>query len=96
MAQCNRTTSKCELVEPKDIKCGGHVIPAARHDCPANYECTGPALAFDGFGSCQQHCGGFAGIQCRGENEICQDNPNDECDAANGAVDCGGLCVAAP
>jgi eight-cysteine-cluster-containing protein len=37
-------------------------------------------------------CGGFAGIPCeRGFD--CVDDPNDDCDPANGGADCGGICV---
>ncbi len=91
-AECNRTTNKCEIVQPADIKCGGHTIPSAQHYCPAGYSCQGPALAFDGFGSCVQFCGGFAGIQCHDGNQSCVDDPNDDCDPNNGGRDCGGIC----
>jgi len=37
-------------------------------------------------------CGGFAGFACPGAG-TCVDNPNDECDPANGGADCGGICV---
>jgi hypothetical protein len=37
-------------------------------------------------------CGGFGGFACPGAGS-CVDNPDDECDPANGGADCGGLCV---
>jgi hypothetical protein len=40
-----------------------------------------------------QFCGGIAGIQCKNPNEICIDDPNDNCDPNNGGADCGGICV---
>ncbi|MBL8950175.1 MAG: hypothetical protein JNK82_05325 [Myxococcaceae bacterium] len=41
------------------------------------------------------HCGGFAGLQCNA-NELCVDDPRDDCDPENGGADCGGVCVPAP
>jgi hypothetical protein len=38
-------------------------------------------------------CGGIAGIACPRRNQICVDDPCDDCDPANGGADCGGLCV---
>lgn len=40
---------------------------------------------------CQPICGGFLGLPCPGEGE-CVDDPNDDCDPANGGADCSGLC----
>jgi hypothetical protein len=37
-------------------------------------------------------CGGFAGIACPGAG-TCHDDPNDDCDPANGGADCGGVCA---
>ena len=48
-------------------------------------------LAYDGTGECMQFCGGFAAMPCDFGYE-CRDNPNDDCDPANGGADCGGLC----
>lgn len=39
-------------------------------------------------------CGGIAGIPCPDGNE-CIDDPNDDCDPANGGADCGGICIPA-
>ncbi|MFN3198282.1 MAG: hypothetical protein ACE366_07660 [Bradymonadia bacterium] len=39
-----------------------------------------------------QMCGGFAGFECP-EGLICVDDPNDECDPAQGGADCIGICV---
>lgn len=38
-------------------------------------------------------CGGIAGLGCNA-GLTCVDNPIDECDAAHGGADCGGICVA--
>jgi len=38
-------------------------------------------------------CGGIAGIKCPDPNQICVDNPNDDCDPQHGGADCGGICV---
>ncbi|MDB4935897.1 MAG: bacillopeptidase [Labilithrix sp.] len=93
MAECNRTTKKCELVKPKDIKCGGFLLPAAQHQCPDNYNCMhSPGVNPDTSGTCVQFCGGIAGFQCHDINEECVDNPNDSCDPAHGGADCGGIC----
>jgi hypothetical protein len=93
MAECNRGTHTCELVQPKDIKCGGFLQPSAQHLCPDNYNCRhAPGVNPDTSGSCVQFCGGIAGFQCHDPNEECVDDPNDSCDPANGGADCGGMC----
>ncbi|KAM7189239.1 hypothetical protein V8F20_010243 [Naviculisporaceae sp. PSN 640] len=38
-------------------------------------------------------CGGIAGFSCEGKDEICVDDPRDDCDPKHGGADCGGLCV---
>ncbi|KAM7188585.1 hypothetical protein V8F33_010550 [Rhypophila sp. PSN 637] len=38
-------------------------------------------------------CGGIAGFPCEGEDEICVDDPRDNCDVKHGGADCGGICV---
>jgi hypothetical protein len=43
----------------------------------------------------QVACGGFAGLKCPDAAMDCIDNPNDECDPANGGADCIGMCVPA-
>jgi hypothetical protein len=64
--------------------------------CGPNKLC--PALC---YGTCQprptepQFCGGIAGFPCP-EGQTCVDNPNDDCDPANGGADCGGICVSKP
>jgi hypothetical protein len=40
----------------------------------------------------QALCGGIAGIPCA-EGYTCIDDPDDNCDPANGGADCGGICV---
>ena len=37
-------------------------------------------------------CAGFAGKACAA-GDWCLDDPNDDCDPANGGADCGGVCV---
>ena len=63
-------------------------------NCPDGMIC--PAVC---WGECVesdlQFCGGFAGIECP-EGQVCVDNPNDDCDPANGGADCGGFCEDAP
>lgn len=47
------------------------------------------------LGACETpapFCGGFANIQCPDGLE-CVDDPDDDCDNANGGADCGGICV---
>jgi len=92
VAECNNTTHTCEAVKPADVVCGGFRLTNA-HSCPDSYVCRGDALRFDGPGKCQQSCGGIAGVQCRGFDEVCVDDPSDECDPSTGGADCGGLCT---
>lgn len=40
-------------------------------------------------------CGGFLGLPCE-PGQMCIDNPEDDCDPANGGADCGGICVDEP
>ncbi|KAJ9461158.1 hypothetical protein DIPPA_28910 [Diplonema papillatum] len=40
-------------------------------------------------------CGGFAGLACAGEGQVCVDDPTDGCNPAGGGADCVGCCVAA-
>jgi len=92
MAECNKTTHKCEVVLPKDIQCGGFIQGA--HECPAGYNCHLTVGRPDMPGKCAQFCGGIAGFQCSDPNEECVDDPNDGCDPAAGGADCGGMCQA--
>lgn len=39
-----------------------------------------------------QPCGGFAGLQCPGANQVCVDDPRDDCDPNRGGADCPGIC----
>jgi hypothetical protein len=39
-----------------------------------------------------QPCGGFAGLECPGPNQICIDDPRDNCDPKKGGADCIGIC----
>lgn len=40
-------------------------------------------------------CGGIAGFPCPG-NQLCVDDPGDDCDPNMGGADCGGICVENP
>jgi hypothetical protein len=42
-----------------------------------------------------EYCGGLLGTQCRG-NQVCVDDPRDDCDPRNGGADCIGICRPAP
>jgi len=90
MPQCNVATKKCELVQPKDIKCQGFTVNP--HACPDNYRCIHPEPTGDVPGSCYQFCGGFGGFQCSDPNDQCHDDPSDSCDPNSGGADCGGIC----
>ena len=41
------------------------------------------------------YCGGFANIACP-KDQVCVDDPNDDCDPKHGGADCGGICEPAP
>jgi hypothetical protein len=58
--------------------------------CPPGMACPQVCM-----GICQDDtifCGGFGNIACPDGME-CADDPNDDCDPANGGADCGGVCV---
>lgn len=38
-------------------------------------------------------CGGFAALPCADKNQICVDDPRDNCDPKNGGADCGRVCI---
>jgi hypothetical protein len=90
VAQCNNDTHKCEVAKPQDLQCGGRSVNP--HRCPDGHQCLGPALAYDGFGSCFKTCGGIGARPCP-EGFACVDNPYDSCDPAHGGADCPGMCV---
>ncbi|SDW27157.1 Kazal-type serine protease inhibitor family protein [Nitrosomonas communis] len=60
-------------------------------------EAAAAGVSIDHAGECKpaepQACGGIAGIKCP-ENQICIDNPSDDCDPAQGGADCPGICKA--
>jgi hypothetical protein len=91
VAQCNNNSHTCELIDPLAIACGGHTINM--HGCPDGFVCQGPGLAFDATGTCRKPCGGFGtnALKC-GQDEICVDDPTDECSAETGGTDCMGVC----
>lgn len=91
-AECNQGTHKCELVQPKDIHCGGFINPAMQHQCPAGYNCNHAGINPDLPGKCVQFCGGIAGIACHDDTQTCVDDPSDGCDPTKGGADCGGIC----
>jgi hypothetical protein len=80
------------------------------NDCKSNEECA-PRLclmfcAFNdpfccGPSTCHvktpapKLCGGIAGIAC-GPNEVCVDDPSDNCDPSKGGADCDGICQPKP
>ena len=74
------------------------------NSCPSGYTCindpykSGCGLECDGTGICVQEkmCGGFAGFKCDGDDQVCVDDPRDDCSPENGGADCGGLCVWPP
>ena len=39
-------------------------------------------------------CGGFRGTPCESDDEVCIDDPSDDCDPMHGGADCPGVCVA--
>jgi hypothetical protein len=88
VAECKE--NKCVAVLPANIDCGGHT--RNMHQCPDQYTCEGPQLAVDGTGKCYKFCGGIAGFACDQPDDLCLDNPNDDCDPNNGGADCGGEC----
>ncbi|KAK3321832.1 hypothetical protein B0H66DRAFT_589665 [Apodospora peruviana] len=40
-----------------------------------------------------EFCGGIAAIQCESKDDICIDDPRDDCNPKHGGADCGGICV---
>lgn len=96
MPQCNQATRKCELVQPKDIACGGFVPAGTQHECPEGYQCRYDDPTGDVPGKCVQGCGGFAGFPCHDPNDECVDAPNDSCDPNAGGADCPGVCQPKP
>nr|WP_280523874.1 hypothetical protein [Nitrosomonas aestuarii] len=54
-------------------------------------------ISIDHPGECAppepQACGGIAAIPCPDE-EICIDDPSDDCDPKHGGADCSGICIA--
>ncbi|KAH7402782.1 hypothetical protein BKA66DRAFT_9357 [Pyrenochaeta sp. MPI-SDFR-AT-0127] len=69
--------------------------------CDEGYACItdpytpGCGPACDGLGICvkDKMCGGFAGFPCEHEDQVCHDDPRDDCDPKNGGADCAGVCV---
>ncbi|PVH95864.1 hypothetical protein DM02DRAFT_484893, partial [Periconia macrospinosa] len=49
----------------------------------------------DGLGICVEDkiCGGFAGFACGAKEQVCWDDPRDECKEGEGGNDCAGVCV---
>lgn len=53
-------------------------------------------IAIDDKGSAcvvPQVCGGHDDLQCDNEEQVCIDDPRDDCDPFQGGVDCAGMCV---
>lgn len=93
--ECNNSTHQCELVAIDQVQCGGFILNA--HQCPSGYQCEYDGKVPDLPGQCvaapqkPQTCGGIAGLPCPA-GQTCVDNPNDNCDPANGGADCSGIC----
>lgn len=56
-------------------------------DCDIRVDCPGICVKLDG-----PFCGGIAGFQCPQPEQVCIDDPRDDCAPPKGA-DCGGTCV---
>lgn len=52
VAECNVTKSKCEMVQPEDIRCGG--FTANPHTCPKGWVCDYSGHVPDIPGNCVQ------------------------------------------
>ena len=60
-------------------------------DCSPGERCdAGGCLPISGL----PPCGGFAGLPCPEEGQVCVDDPSDNCNPQNGGADCIGVCVA--
>jgi hypothetical protein len=90
-ARCEAGT-ECVVVDGA-ATCQPAANACAAVSCPVGSACE----VVDGQGVCAPpaasapFCGGFGGIECAGAG-TCVDDPNDDCDPANGGADCGGLC----
>lgn len=63
--------------------------------CIKNPNKPGCGPECDGTGICveERMCGGFAGLPCKYDGQVCIDDPRDTCDPEAGGADCGGLCM---
>lgn len=65
--------------------------------CPYRQSCMKAPYSTEksrlGFCPEPTFCGGFAAIKCEGADEICIDDPRDDCSPDTGGADCGGICV---
>lgn len=78
--------------------CGGRGLPLCpdgttcvndprKPSCDISADCPGICVKLDG-----PFCGGFAGFPCPQSEQVCIDDPRDDCAPPTGA-DCGGTCV---
>ncbi len=75
---------------PAVCACVPDADPCASVRCAAGTHC----VASGSSAACQPDavtCGGIAARPCPGSGR-CADDPNDNCDPANGGADCGGIC----
>lgn len=97
--RCNPRSGRCEPIPSvcQYAKCanGYHCeepvgcVPNAP-DCSA-VRCVAGTKNIPGLGCCIKTCGGFLGTPCAG-NDVCVDDPTDNCDPKNGGADCAGIC----
>ena len=85
---CADKASTCDPPDCPDVCpqiCAGEDVPVLPAECPVpSCDCDEKVL-----------CGGFAGLPCP-EGLHCFDDPEDDCDPANGGADCGGVCLPPP
>ncbi|CBX94700.1 hypothetical protein IAQ61_009382, partial [Plenodomus lingam] len=97
----NSTTSSTPTTLPKPINthkiCGGGraniLLCDPGETCITDPYTGGCGPACDALGICvkDKMCGGFTGLACDEEGQVCHDDPRDDCDPLNGGSDCGGF-----
>lgn len=97
---CSKPTSSTSSVAPTPTGaiCGSRGLPLCpdgttcvndprKPSCDISADCPGICVKLDG-----PFCGGFAGFPCPQSEQVCIDDPRDDCAPPTGA-DCGGTCV---